>query len=223
MGQGWRLPGGTPSARRAPNARRAELDPLIGWVGWLTGRHVHDASQARAPSRATALRRTACNLAPSRCHHDRPAASSRAIDPTTPAARRCVRRSLAELSRPLINAEERLPGTWTSPSALNSTDMTERNAGMLLPVTRVPHRRITGRATSRIRAWMSRRPARLPRVSIDAREEAWCSWSGGRQIGSRSEAAAGTCQVLRPRAGPTGRLVPQGRTTTLRRRWPPRG
>jgi hypothetical protein len=31
---------------------------------------------------------------------------------------------------------------------------------------------------------MSRWPARLPLVSVDAPEEAWCSWNGGRQIGS---------------------------------------
>ena len=58
MRQRWRLPGGTPSARRAPNPSRAELHPPIGGLGWRVRRHVHDASQ---PGRRTAAQRR-CTL-----------------------------------------------------------------------------------------------------------------------------------------------------------------
>ena len=57
MRQGWWLPGGAPSARRASDPRRAELDLLRSCPGWLVCGHVHDASQ---PGRRPAAQQPAC-------------------------------------------------------------------------------------------------------------------------------------------------------------------
>jgi hypothetical protein len=56
MGQGWRLPGGTPLAERASDPGGTELDVLGGGLGRLVCGYVHDASNPHGGRPTTQLR-----------------------------------------------------------------------------------------------------------------------------------------------------------------------